>query len=127
MIGVAGCMQDLSCNTDLAEELAALLEGDDHIAIPGNLDVVIPWLGPGLHDWDSVNLDIEYDEGNAFALQFLGKTCMINVIVSGKGVADLAEGHAHPLEVRLHSSEAPWPANVDEQARSARTYNPVVG
>jgi len=127
MIGVTGRMQDFSRNSDLTEQLAAPFERDDDVAIPRNIDVVVPWLGPSLHDWDGFNLDVEYEKGNAFSLQFLGKTRVVNVIVGGKCVADLAQGYPLPLEVGLHSPEGPGPANVDEQAISACAYNPVVG
>jgi len=127
MIRVARCMKDFARNSDLAEELAALPEGDDHIALFRNIHIVIRRLCPGLHERDGVDLDIEHEEGNAFLLQFLGKARMVNVIVGGERVADLAQGHARPLEVRLHDGQSPRPADVNEQARGARADNPVVG
>lgn len=127
MIGVTGRVQDFSGNSDLAEELAALREGDDNIALACNINVVVPGLCPRLHDWDGVHLDIEYEERNAFPFQFLGKTRMVNVIVRGECVPDLVQGHAHSLEVRLHGSKGAGPADIDKQTRSARTDDPVVG
>ncbi len=68
MIGVSGSVKDLSCNSDLAEELTALLEGDDDVAFRCNLNIVVLRLCPGLHNWDGVNLDIKYEKGYAFPL-----------------------------------------------------------
>jgi hypothetical protein len=66
MIRVAGCMEDFPCNSDLAEKLAALLKRDNDVAVTCNVHIVVPWLCPRLHDRDGINLDIEYEEGNAF-------------------------------------------------------------
>lgn len=127
MIGVSGRVQDFSGNPDPVEEPAALLEPDDDVAVPGNIDIVVLRLCPGLHDWDGINLNIEYEEGNTFSLQFLGKPCVVNMIMGGKRVANLTQGDVHPLEICLHSSEGSRPADVNQQARSPRTDNPVVG
>jgi hypothetical protein len=50
---------------------------------------------------------------------------VVNVVVGGERVANLAEGYARLPEVRLHGSKGPWPAHINEQARGAGAYNPV--
>jgi len=112
MIRVSGRVNDFPRNSDLAEELAALLEWDDDVALARDLHIVILWLCPSLYNWDGVNLDIEYKQRNAYPLQFLTKTCVVNVIVGGERVANLVEGHTHPFEIRLPSSKSSWTANV---------------
>jgi hypothetical protein len=120
-------MHDLSGNSHLAKDLTALLERDDDVALSGNLDVMVAWFRPNLHEWDCVNLNIEDEKGNALPFQFLGQAGMVRVIVGGKCVADFVEGRAHPLEVRLHRSEGAGPADINQQPRRARAYNPIVG
>jgi hypothetical protein len=127
MIGVTRRMHDLSGNSHLAKDLTALLERDDDVALSGNLDVMVAWFRPNLHEWDCVNLNIEDEKGNALPFQFLGQAGMVRVIVGGKCVADFVEGRAHPLEVRLHRSEGARPADINQQPRRARAHNPIVG
>jgi len=52
---------------------------------------------------------------------------MVNMIVRGKRVANLAEGYPHLLEIRLHDSEGSWPTDVNKQTRDTRANNPVIG
>lgn len=127
MSRVAGCMQDFAGNSDLAQELTALIERDNDVPNFHNINVAIIRFGPGLHEGDGVHLNIEDEEGNALSLQFLGKPCMVNMIVSGEGIADLAKRDAHLLETRLHGAQGTWPADVHEQAIGASAHHPVIG
>lgn len=68
MIGMAGRMQDLPGNSDLAQALAALLAGNDDVAIRRNVNVVVLRFRPGLHDGDGGDLDVEHQQGDAFSL-----------------------------------------------------------
>lgn len=99
MVGVAGRVQDFSGNPDLAEELAAPLDRDDDVAVRGDIDVVIPRLYPGLHDGDGVRLNIEHEQRNALPLHFLGQSGVVDMIVGGKRVANLAQGM--PIRLRF--------------------------
>ena len=59
--------------------------------------------------------------------KLFGKAGVVDVVVRGEGVADLAQGDGHPLEIRLHRAEGPRPADVNEQSRCACADNPVIG
>jgi len=51
---------------------------------------------------------------------------MINVIMRRKTVADLFQRHANSLEIGPHHAHRPGPAQIYQQARRARTHNPIV-
>lgn len=77
MVRMAGRMKYLSSNADLVEELTALLEGDDDVAILRNINILVPRFCPGLHQGDRINLDIEYKQGTPETLNHLSHNTMI--------------------------------------------------
>lgn len=127
MLGMAGCGQDFAANADLAQELAALRERDDNVAVLCYLNVVIAWFRPPFHERDGWRLNIKHQQGNAFAFQFFGKAGVVDMIVGGERVADFVQRHPHLPEIRLHHAERSRPADIDQQARSACADYPVVG
>lgn len=127
MIGVAGRVQDFSGNSQPGEERAALRKRNGDVAMLGNVDIIVPRLGPGLHDGDGANLHVEDEQGHAFPLHLLCKPGMVDVIVGGERVANLAQGDAHLLEAGLHGPEGARPTDIHQQAGSTLAHHPVVG
>lgn len=97
MFRVAWRVQDFAGNSDLCEELATFIERNRDIAILRDVNVVIPRLRPGFHDWNGRNLNVENEKRHAFFLQFLAEASMVDVIVRGECIAKLVKGHIHPL------------------------------
>ena len=119
-------VQDFTHNANLAEHRAALGEGDRHIVVHRDVQVLIPGLGPGFHQRDGADLHLKHKQRNARILEFLRKSSMVNMVMSGQPVSNLFEGNTHALEIRAHRSHGARITEIHEQPRSAGPDNPVV-
>ena len=57
----------------------AISEGDNHIVIQGDFDVMVPGLGELFHCRDPLNLTLQYQQGHTGELQLLPEPGMVKI------------------------------------------------
>ncbi len=119
-------MEDFTRESYLGEEGTALLERSCDVPLFCDLDIVIPGLGPSLHDRDCSNLDFKNKEWNSLLFQWLSQAGVINMVVGGDGISYLVEEDTFALEIDFHHAKCAGPSDIHKKAGSPGAHNPII-